>query len=255
MLAATSFRLPCGAEVPNRLCKAATTECLADPRTNDPNARHAELYRQWAAGGVGLLITGNVMVDRRYMEAPRNVVMDRLSDRAAWQRFAAACHPPENPRCVALVQLSHAGRQCPLSVAWQSVAPSAVPFRLPGVNMQITRTPRALESAEIDDIVERFAWAAQAVVEAGFDGVQVHSAHGYLLSQFLSPLVNRREDEWGGDIAARMRLLLAVVRRVREAIGPEKVLSVKLNSADFQKGGFTEQDSEAVLAALSQSGW
>ncbi len=90
--------------------------------------------------------------------------------------------------------------------------------------------------------------------EAGFAGVQVHGAHGYLVNQFLSPLSNRREDEWGGDPERRMRFVLEVVRRIRSRVSPGFAVAVKLNSADFQRGGFTEEESRSVVAALAQEG-
>ena len=112
--------------------------------------------------------------------------------------------------------------------------------------------PRALNAEEIVDLIVRFARTARTVVEAGFDGVQIHAAHGYLINQFLSPLTNRREDDWGGDPERRCRFLLEVTRAVRAAIGPDKILAIKLNSADFQRGGFTEDESLAVIEQLDR---
>ena len=99
-------------------------------------------------------------------------------------------------------------------------------------------------------MIERFAKSAEICVRAGFDGVQIHGAHGYLVSQFLSPLANVRTDEWGGDPEGRRRFLIEIVRATRAAIGPDKILAVKLNSADFQRGGFSEEESVAAIHAL-----
>ena len=112
--------------------------------------------------------------------------------------------------------------------------------------------PRAVTAEEIVDLIARFARTARTVVAAGFDGVQIHAAHGYLINQFLSPLSNRREDDWGGDPERRRRFLLEVTRAVRAAIGPDKILAIKLNSADFQRGGFTENESLAVIEQLDR---
>jgi 2,4-dienoyl-CoA reductase-like NADH-dependent reductase (Old Yellow Enzyme family) len=124
-----------------------------------------------------------------------------------------------------------------------------VPMNLPG-----SPTPRELTSSEIEDIIERFVTAAAVCEEAGFDGVQVHGAHGYLVTQFLSPLTNLRTDDWGGDTRRRMRFLLEIVRRIRARVSPGFAVSVKLNSADFQRGGFSEDESRDVVAALAGEG-
>ncbi|MEU0076024.1 hypothetical protein ABZ027_41860 [Streptomyces sp. NPDC006332] len=126
------------------------------------------------------------------------------------------------------------------------MAPSPIPTKLPGAT-----TSRELRPAEIEAIIERFATAAAVCETAGFNGVQVQAAHGYLISQFLSPLSNRRDDGWGGDLERRMRFGLEVVRRIRGRVGPGVAVGVKLNSADFQRAGFTEDESQAVLATLA----
>lgn len=239
--------LPCGLVLPNRIAKAAMTECLADPRTNDPNDRHVRLYRRWADGGPGLSVTGNVMVDRRYLERTTNVVLDERTDRAALTRWAQAAQASGVP---ALVQVNHPGRQCSVFVTRQPVAPSAVRLRTLGS----FATPRPLTDAEVDGLADRYAAVAGMSVAAGFAGVQVHAAHGYLASQFLSPLANRRTDRWGGPLANRARFLLEVVRRTRATIGPSAALAVKLNSADFQRGGFDEDDAAQVAAWLEAEG-
>jgi 2,4-dienoyl-CoA reductase-like NADH-dependent reductase (Old Yellow Enzyme family) len=114
--------------------------------------------------------------------------------------------------------------------------------------------PRALTGDEIRELIERFAFTAKMAKETGFSGIQIHSAHGYLNSQFLSPLTNRRDDEWGGPLENRMRFLLSNVRAARSAVGTAFPISVKLNSADFQRGGFSEVESMQVVAALEAEG-
>jgi 2,4-dienoyl-CoA reductase-like NADH-dependent reductase (Old Yellow Enzyme family) len=226
--------------------KAAMSEALADPR-NSPDARLERLYRRWSQGGYGLLVTGNVMVDRTQLGEPGNVVIEDDRDLAALTRWVKSTHDAGVP---IWAQLNHPGRQSnPLAVGHTPVAPSAVPMNLPG-----SRTPRALTSSEIEDIIQRFATAAAVCEAAGFDGVQVHAAHGYLVTQFLSPLTNLRDDDWGGDPLRRMRFLLEVVRRIRARVSPGFAVSVKLNSADFQRGGFSEDESRNVMAALSGEG-
>lgn len=198
-------------------------------------------------GGYGLLITGNVMVDRTQLGEPGNVVIEDERDLDALIRWAKSAKDGGVP---IWVQLNHPGRQAnPLALRQTPVAPSAIALSLPGAT-----TPRELTSEEIEDIIERFAAAAVVCETAGFDGVQVHGAHGYLVAQFLSPLSNQRDDAWGGDLERRMRFVLEVVRRIRGRVSPGFAVGVKLNSADFQRGGFTEEESGAVVAALAHEG-
>ena len=245
---ATAFTLPCGISIPNRLCKAAMTEGLAEPGGR-AGARIARVYKRWAEGGAGLVLTGNIMVDRRYRERPANIVVDGPQDEEARAGLAAYAQAAKAAGNVALAQISHAGRQSPKSIAREPVGPSAVAVKLPG---GLFGAPRALSAQEITDIIARFAETARIVCEAGFDGVQIHAAHGYLISEFLNPLVNQRTDAWGGSLENRARLLLETVQAVRAAIGPHKAVSVKLNSSDFQKGGFSFEECLKVVAWLDQ---
>jgi 2,4-dienoyl-CoA reductase-like NADH-dependent reductase (Old Yellow Enzyme family) len=231
----------------NRLAKAATSESLADLQ-HAPSAALVRLYAQFAAGGAGLLITGNVMTDARYLERPGNVVIEDERHLAALGRWAAAASAHGTPL---LMQLNHAGRQCNRMITWQPVAPSAGPAV--GLYSAYSR-PRALASGEIHDIVERFARAAQLAERAGFAGVQVDAAHGYLLSQFLSPRTNARSDGWGGSLVNRARLLRDTVQAIRAATSPGFTLAVKLNSADFQRGGFDEDEALEVVRMLERDG-
>jgi 2,4-dienoyl-CoA reductase-like NADH-dependent reductase (Old Yellow Enzyme family) len=238
----TPFTFPGGATVKNRLVKAAMSEQLGTI-AHAPTVELERLYGRWARGGVGLSITGNVMIDRRSLGEPRNVVVEDERDIDALRRWATAA---KGDGTAAIVQINHPGRQSTVGLSERVVAPSAVQLKMGGAFAK----PRALTATEIEELVWRFGQTAKIVVAAGFDGVQIHGAHGYLISQFLSPRTNRRDDEWGGDAERRRRFLLAVVRSVRAAIGPEKILSIKLNSADVQRGGFTEEESLAVIGEL-----
>jgi 2,4-dienoyl-CoA reductase-like NADH-dependent reductase (Old Yellow Enzyme family) len=241
---ATPLVLPNGTTVKNRLAKSAMSEQLGGP-AHEPTAELVRLYTRWARGGVGLLITGNVMIDRRSIGEPLNVVVEDDRDIEGLQRWAKAARSDDT---TALVQLNHPGRQTTAGLSKLAVAPSAVPVDLGPAFPK----PRALTGDEITEIIERFAKSARVIVDAGFDGVQIHAAHGYLVSQFLSPHTNRRDDGWGGDPERRRRFLLEVTRAIRSAIGPDSVLSIKLNSADFQRGGFTEDESLAVIEHLDR---
>ncbi|MCF8469596.1 MAG: NADH:flavin oxidoreductase/NADH oxidase family protein [Parvibaculum sp.] len=238
--------LPCGATLKNRLVKSAMTEGLGDP-LNRATDGHVRLYRRWAEGGAGVLLTGNVQVDRRYMERPGNIAIEgeQSSEAIAALRALAAAGTVNDTHL--WMQLSHAGRQTPALVNKEPVAPSARPLDMPGAQFG---KPRAMTGAEIEDVIRRFAHAATIARDTGFTGIQLHGAHGYLISEFLSPDVNERTDEWGGSLENRARFLLEIVRAVRRAVGTDFPVAVKLNSADFQRGGFSHEDSIKVARWL-----
>ncbi|WP_421854936.1 NADH:flavin oxidoreductase/NADH oxidase family protein [Novosphingobium sp.] len=242
--------LPCGAVLPNRLAKAAMTEGLADPQGR-ATPELARLYGLWADGGSGLLITGNVQIDRDHLERPGNVIIHGPQDEAARAGLAAMASAGTRAGGHIWMQISHAGRQTQITVNPHPKAPSAVAVGLPGKQFGL---PEALTEIEILDLVERFGHAAEVAKATGYTGVQIHAAHGYLLSQFLSPRANLRSDQWGGTLENRARMLMAVVARVRAGVGPEFPIGVKLNSADFQKGGFAFEDSMIVARWLQDAG-
>ena len=245
-LLAQPLKLPNGVVLKNRIGKAPLTEGLAD-EMNRATARHVSLYRRWAEGGAAVVVTGNVQVDRRYLERPGNVVIDGNGGMDELRAYARAGTANGTELWM---QISHPGRQTPRRVCDHPVAPSAVPLALPA---SAFAPPRAMTAEEVADVPRRFAHTAAVAREAGFTGVQVHAAHGYLLSQFLTPLVNKREDRWGGDLAARAGLLLEVVRAVRAATAPGFCISVKLNSSDFQQGGFSNEDCLQVVKWLGEA--
>lgn len=241
-----ALTLPCGHVLPNRFCKSAMTEGLANPRDQATQA-HVRLYDAWARGGAAMLLSGNIMIDRRYLERSGNVVVEDESGSAALTAWADAVHAGGSQLWA---QISHPGRQCPRLVNLTPLAPSEVQLSMAGNFGK----PRAATEADIADIVQRFARTAAIVKAAGFDGVQVHAAHGYLLSQFLSPRTNQRQDRWGGTLENRASLLLQVVKAVRAAVGPGYPIAVKLNSSDFVKGGFTLDECVQVVQLLSDAG-
>ncbi len=245
---AQSLTLPCGQVVPNRILKSAMSECLGTPK-HAPSAGLEVLYSRWAAGGTGLLITGNVMVDRRALGEPGNVVLEDDRDLAWFSRWAQAA-TANGTQC--WMQLNHPGKQSPKFLSSTTVSPSAVGF---GPAMaKAFAVPRALTEPEIEDLIARFGRSAGLAKRAGFTGVQIHGAHGYLVSQFLSPHHNRREDRWGGSLENRARFGLAIYDAVRDAVGPGFPVSIKLNSADFQRGGLSEEDSVLVMEMLQDRG-
>ena len=243
---AAPLTLPCGAVLPNRIAKAAMTEALGDLR-DDATPALERLYRRWSDGGAGLLISGHVMVDRRFLEQAGNVVLDDGTDETKLRAWVTAGTHGGNHFWA---QLNHPGRQTTRFHADRPVAPSAVTVPVRGFFAR----PRALEEAEIGELIAAFARSAEVARRVGFTGVQVHAAHGYLISQFLSPRSNRRTDGWGGPLEHRARFLLEVVRAVRAAVGAGYPVAVKLNSSDFQRGGFEHREAVEVARMLAAEG-
>ena len=246
----SSFTLPCGQVIKNRICKAAMTERIAKGN-NLAHQGHINLYQKWAEGNIGILLTGNVMIDRRNMEGPANVVIDdnnykdHMDELKSWSSVGTA----NNTQL--WMQISHAGRQTPGEINSSPSAPSDVQLKIPGRSYGI---PKPMSEEEILNIIDRFIFTAKIARETGFTGVQFHSAHGYLLSEFLSPDINTRDDAWGGSLENRTRLHLEIIKKCRAEVGQDFPISMKLNSADFQKGGFTENESIEVAKMLENAG-
>jgi 2,4-dienoyl-CoA reductase-like NADH-dependent reductase (Old Yellow Enzyme family) len=243
----TPLTLPNGSTLPNRLAKAAMEEGMAEPGQLPGSPIH-RLYQRWAQGGAGLLITGNVMIDSRALTGPGTIVLEAgtpLAPFETWSRTARE-HGAQ-----VWMQISHPGRQVMANMGGLAWAPSAIGLDL-GKHSKLFAQPAAMSAENISEVIRRFADTAHAAEQAGFNGVQIHAAHGYLISQFLSPLSNRRDDEWGGSLQNRARLLLEVVAAVRARVSPGFSVAVKLNSADFQRGGFSEDDARQVVLLLNE---
>lgn len=248
----TPLTLPNGQTIPNRLCKAAMEENMAEDG-QIPGQALFNLYQQWADGGAGLILTGNVMVAPDAMTGPGGVYLghETLADDAVKTKFETWAKTGKSGGAKLYMQISHPGRQVYATQGTQPVSASTTKVKMEGPAEKMFATARALTGDEIRGIIKRFADTAHAAEVCGFDGVEIHSAHGYLLAQFLSPLTNLRTDEWGGPLENRARLLLEVVREVRKRVEPEFGVSVKLNSADFQRGGFDIGDARQVVDWLN----
>lgn len=243
-----SFTLKNGTDVKNRLLKSAMSEALAEPN-GAPKPDLTTLYGAWANGGIGICVTGNVMIDHRALGEPGNIIIEDETHLAELKKWAKAA-TQNNTQC--WVQLNHPGKQAPKGLNKETVSPSAIPFKK---DMQaFFPTPRALSETEIMDLIQRFATTATIVQKAGFNGVQIHGAHGYLVSQFLSPHHNIRTDQYGGNPENRRRFVLEIYKAIREKVGASFPISIKLNSADFQRGGFTEEESLDLIRILSDIG-
>ena len=237
-----------GVRIKNRFFKSALSEQLGDS-DHGPRQDLITLYRRWAEGGSGLLVTGNVMIDRRFLGEPGNVVLEDDRHHEAFKDWVAATSGHDTQLWM---QLNHPGKQIPSFLCSEPVAPSEVPM---GHGLgHLFKTPRALSEEEILEIVGRFATSSALAREAGFGGVQIHAAHGYLINQFLSPHHNCREDGWGGDATRRRRFLLEVYRAIRTVVGDDYPIGIKLNSADFLRGGFSEEESMEVVDAIAAEG-
>lgn len=242
----TPLLLPNGSTLANRIAKAAMEENLANP-DQTPSDQLLRLYQAWAEGGAGLLLTGNVMIDPSAMTGPGGVMLD---DSQPLQHFRQWASIGRAQGAQFWMQINHPGRQMQANLGQPTVAPSAVGLEMGGLS-KLFPLPQPLDEAQIGALIQRFARTAALAEASGFTGVQIHAAHGYLLSQFLSPLSNRRQDRWGGSLENRARLLLEVVRAVRAAVSPGFCVAVKLNSADFQRGGFEPADARQVVLWLN----
>ncbi len=245
----TPLRLASGVVINNRIAKAAMEENMADA-DHAPSTELLTLYKAWAQGGAGVIITGNVMVDARAMTGPAGVV---LEDERHLDRFRAWSQAARANGAQVWMQINHPGRQMPAGLGQETLAPSALALDL-GSQSSRFRLPRAMDEKDIADVTRRFITTSRLAERAGFHGVEIHAAHGYLLSQFLSPLSNQRTDRYGGSIENRARLLLDIVRGVRETVAADFTVVVKLNSADFQRGGFSINDAKRVVQMLAESG-
>ena len=245
-----SFTLPCGQVIKNRICKAAMTERIAKGN-NLAHQGHANLYDRWADGNIGISLTGNVQVDRRNLEGPANVAIDKNNYKEQFDALKAWSKAGTKNNTQLWMQISHAGRQTPGEINSSPMAPSDIGLKIPGKNFG---TPTPTTEEDILDVIDRFVFTAKIARDTGFTGVQFHSAHGYLLSEFLSPDINNRTDAWGGSIENRARIHLEIIKRCRQEVGEDFPISVKLNSADFQKGGFSPDESIKVAQMLENAG-
>ncbi|AOK32146.1 MULTISPECIES: NADH:flavin oxidoreductase/NADH oxidase family protein [Burkholderia] len=245
---ARPLTLPNGTTFRNRLAKSALSEALCG-RDGRVSPQLIELYRRWSESGAALLITGNVMIDRNALGEPGNLVLEDERDLPRLREWAAA---GKSGGSEFWMQLNHPGKQALRGLNVETVAPSAIGF---GPKLApYFLVPRALTHEEIETLIQRYATAAAIAQKAGFTGVQLHGAHGYLINQFLSPHHNQRDDHWGGSAEKRRRFVLAVYEAVRSRVGADFPIGIKLNSADFQRGGFTEEESLDAIRALAQAG-
>ncbi len=238
--------LPNGSIIPNRIAKAAMEENMANA-AHGPSDRLMRLYCAWAEGGAGLILSGNVMIDRRAMTGPGGVVLEDANQLDSFRKWAQIGRANG---AQFWLQLNHPGRQMMKNLRQPTIAPSAVPIEL-GKHSKLFAMPKAMTEDDIQEVIGRFTKSAMLAEQAGFSGVQIHAAHGYLISQFLSPLTNKRSDRWGGSLENRARILFETIKAVRANVSRSFSVAVKLNSADFQRGGFDTDDARQVVEMLN----
>ena len=242
--------LPNGSTLKNRIAKSAMSENLSN-KNNEPTPLLIEVYKKWAQSGAGLLITGNIMIDSKAIGEPRNVVVENRKNFEILKEWAESVNGTDTHLWA---QINHPGRQAMEPINRDLRAPSAVPLKSGGRKDGSKKIPIALNESQILAIIEAFGNTAIILKDAGFSGVQIHGAHGYLVSQFLSPYSNIRSDKWGGSLVNRARFVIEVYRKIRARVGKSFPIGIKLNSADFQKGGFSEEESMEVVKILSKEG-
>ena len=241
----SELKLPNGQHIKNRIVKAAMEENMSDDSLQ-PSDALINLYQKWAEGGSGLILTGNVMVDRLAMTGPGGVVLDKDSELEKFTRWSDAA---KSNGAKVWMQINHPGRQVYKKMGGKVYSPSDVSLDM-GKLSDMFGQAQAMTEEQIQEIIQRFTDTAVQAEKAGFDGVEIHAAHGYLIAQFLSPLVNKRQDQWGGSIQNRARLLIEVIKSVKAKTSANFGLGIKINSADFQRGGFDIDDALTVMKLL-----
>ncbi|KAG0152671.1 hypothetical protein PDIDSM_2476 [Penicillium digitatum] len=247
-------------KAPNRFLKAALSERMASWSPTDLSARGIpspnliNLYRRWGEGQYGLILTGNIMIAYDQLEAPGNMIID-LENPFAGQRFEAfkqLATAAKKHGSLIVGQVGHPGRQTYERL--QSNPVSASDIQLVMENFGTFGKPHAATEEEIQDIIRRFVHVAVYLQKAGYDGIQLHSAHGYLLAQFLSQTTNKRTDKYGGSLANRARIIVEIAQAIRQALpGPNFIIGIKINSVEFQAHGFTPEESKELCEILDRT--
>lgn len=240
--------LPNGVRLKNRFFKSAMSETMGR-KDNNPSDELITLYKHWSKQSIGVIVSGNIMVDRRYLAEPGNVVLDDQSDVLAFSKWAEVGKAQGVPMWI---QLNHPGKQMYRSMNQVPIAPSAIPIS--GSAKSAFRPPRQMSTFEIKETIKKFVSAGIKAKEAGFTGVQIHAAHGYLINQFLSPADNQRTDRYGGSLENRMRFLIEIYQGLRESLGSDFTIALKLNASDFKEEGFGFEDCQQVVKTMSELG-
>jgi len=260
-----------GRTAPNRFLKAATSERLCSfdgvsslSERGIPSPELVRAYERFGRGGWGQILTGNIMISLTDLEAPGNAIIPPGAPFSGprFEAFKALAKAGqvgwdngngESGRSLMVGQISHSGRQVQEALQPHPISASAVQLVKPGMGK--FGMPRAATKEEIKEVVENFAHAAEYLEKAGFDGVELHGAHGYLIAQFLSETTNQRTDEYGGSLQNRMRFVLEIGAAIKKRVSSDFVVGIKVNSVEFQERGFTPEEAVVLCKALETAGF
>lgn len=246
-----------GKSAPNRFMKGAMTERLSswDPKDLEkrgtPSKRLINAYRRWGEGSIGVILTGNIMIEFDQLEAAGNPIVPR-TEQPSGARFDAFRKMAEVSKAhgsLVVAQVSHPGRQCEDRIQKNPISASDVQLEGNVMGMQFAK-PHPATRQELDDIIEGFAHSAAYLEKAGYDGIELHGAHGYLLAQFLSPTTNKRTDAYGGSLENRARLIIEIAQAIRKRVSKSFIMGIKLNSVEFQDQGFSTDDAKQLCSLL-----
>ncbi|KAM0420304.1 hypothetical protein ACHAPT_011965 [Fusarium lateritium] len=251
-----------GRTAPNRFLKAAMTERMAtwDPRDlhkrGFPTKELIQVYKRWGEGGLGHVVTGNIMTDFVSLEAPGNMIItpSHPFHGERFEAFKELATQAKQKGSLITVQINHPGRQVAAQMNANPVSASDVHLDLAVGGFSFAK-PHAASQEEIDDIIYRFAHSAEYLYKAGYDGIQLHAAHGYLLAQFLAKTTNKRTDKYGGSLENRARLILEITQAIRKRVPTSTgfIIGIKLNSVEFQEEGFTPEEAKEVCKMLENA--
>jgi 2,4-dienoyl-CoA reductase-like NADH-dependent reductase (Old Yellow Enzyme family) len=231
-------------ELPNRIMRSATAERMADEK-GYPREQFYDFYRTLAAGGTGLIVTGHMYVHPSGKCHPEMTGVYEDEQIPGLARLADVIHAEGGK---VIVQINHGGMQCAKDIVKGTIAPSAI------ADDFLPQPAREMSLEEVELLIDAYAQAARRVQEAGFDGVQLHGAHGYLINQFISPFVNQRNDEWGGNFEHRIGFLREVTKAVRKQVGEDYLVMIKFGMQDGIEGGLSADEGARVITKMAKMG-
>lgn len=247
-------------DAPNRFIKGAMTERISswDPQNLSargiPSKNLRNVYRRWGQGAIGNILTGNIMIEYDHLEAAGNPIIPRGApyEGERFEAFKEMAELGKKEGCLMVGQVSHPGRQVEQRIQKSPISASDVQLEGEVMGMRFAK-PRAATDEDIANVKEGFAHAAEYLEKAGYDGIELHGAHGYLLAQFLSPTTNRRTDKYGGSLENRARLIIEIAQEIRKRTKSNFILGIKLNSVEFQDKGFQPEEAKQLCALLEEN--
>ncbi|TGO66523.1 hypothetical protein BOTNAR_0059g00050 [Botryotinia narcissicola] len=241
----------------NRFLKGAMSERQSSWDLKDfksrgiPSTNLVNVYKRWGEGEYGQILTGNIMIEYDHLEAMGNPIipLEAPFEGERFERFSAMAKAGKAHGSLMVAQVSHPGRQVENRIQRNPISASDVQLEGNPMRMSFNK-PRPATQDDINSIVDKFAHAAEYLEKAGFDGIQLHGAHGYLLAQFLSKTTNKRTDKYGGSLENRFRIIQEIADEIHKRVKPDFIVGIKMNSVEFQEDGFTPEDAKAACQAL-----